>query len=69
MHFRKIGQQRVGPDLVRFFLEHLAIADNRVERRPQLVAHARKEIAFCAIRFLRAFLRFRAVPAPPACGP
>ena len=39
-----------------FLLKHLAVADDRVHRRAQLVAHIRKELALRAVRLVGGFL-------------
>ena len=42
----EVGQEGVQTPVLGLLLQHLAIADDRVQRCPQLVAHAGKELAF-----------------------
>ena len=41
----EVGQERVLAEILGLLVQHLAVADDRVERRPQLVAHARQKVA------------------------
>ena len=45
-------ERRIAP-LLDLFLEHLAVTDNRVERRAQLVTHAGQELALGTVGTLR----------------
>ena len=38
------GQEGVGVQVFGLFLEHLGVADDGVQRRPQLVGHVRQEL-------------------------
>lgn len=45
------------PAVARVDLQELGKAEDGIERRAQIMAHAREEIAFCEIRPLRIFRR------------
>ena len=42
--FWRSGQERLLAEVLGLLLEHLGVADDGVERRPQLVAHVRQEL-------------------------
>ena len=46
----EVGQKLVLPLVLRGLVQHLAVADDRVQRRPQLVAHAGEEGRFVLAR-------------------
>ena len=48
----EIGQEGVLTEILGLLVQHLAVADDGVERRPQLMAHARQELA---LRLARAY--------------
>ena len=53
LDLRQVANERLESDLLlRLLLQHLAVADDRVERCAQLVAHVGKELALGAIRAL-----------------
>ena len=43
IHLPRVCHHRLLPQLLRFFLEHLGVAEDRVERRAQFVRHAADE--------------------------
>src|SRR6185369_12273542 len=48
----QVGDRVLLPHLLRGLLEHLAVADDRVQRRAQLMAHVGEELALRAVRVL-----------------
>ncbi len=53
LNLLQIGDRSLLSVVRRFFLQQLAVEDDRIQRRPQLVAHAGEEIALGAGRRLR----------------
>src|SRR5262245_45469743 len=53
VHLPQIGHQRDGSLVRRVFLQHLAVADDRVQRRAQLVRHVRQELRLVPARVLQ----------------
>ena len=50
--FLQVGDEFVLPVIGRLFLQHLAVADDGVERRAQLVAHVGEELRLVLARLL-----------------
>ena len=46
----QVGQEGVGVQVLGLLLEHLGVADDRVERRPQFVGHVRQELRLVPAR-------------------
>ena len=61
----EVGQEAVLAQLLGLLMQHLAIADDRVQRRPQLVAHAGEELALRLGRGLGFVLGFAQLPFCP----
>jgi hypothetical protein len=52
----QVLQHGSGADILRLLFEHLGIADDGAERRPQLVAHIGEELALGLVRLLSRLL-------------
>jgi hypothetical protein len=46
----EVGDERLLAEVSRFLLQHLAVADDGVERCPELVRHARQELGLVPVR-------------------
>ena len=61
----EVGQEGVVAQVLGLLVQHLAVADDRVQRRPQLVAHAGEELALRLGRGLGFVLGFAQLPFCP----
>ena len=55
----RLGMRQV----LRLFLQHFAVADDRIQRRAELVAHVRQELALGLFAASAAFFAFRSSSA------
>ena len=47
LNFPQVRREAVQPLFFRFFLQHFRVAENRVHRRSQLMAHVGQELGLC----------------------